>query len=101
MPKRYKTIDILQSPDGRRYYKNVIYPEIPLHEDDIYVITTGGDRYDVLAQQFYKDSSLWWVIATANTSNMDSLVVEQGIQLRIPFQPEVAVQIFEEINKNR
>jgi len=103
MPKRYKNIDILKSDTGRRYYKNVIYPEIPEHEDDLYVITTGGDRYDILAQQFYKDSSLWWVIASANAgvSSMDSLAVQLGVQLRIPYSAELAIQLFEDLNQNR
>ena len=47
-------------------YQTVRYPKIPRSEDDIYVITTIGDRYDTLAFQYYQDSSLWWVIANAN-----------------------------------
>jgi len=75
-------------------YKTVRYPEIPLNEEDIYVYTTQGDRFDVLANQFYKDSSLWWIISLANTGNagtnistdlpQNSLVIPEGIQIRIP-----------------
>lgn len=101
MPVRLNTIDILQTEGGRRYRKNVIYPEIPVREDDIYVITTGGDRYDLLAQQFYSDSSLWWVIASANTSKRDGLVVRQGVQLRIPQSPAEAIDLFEQVNLKR
>lgn len=101
MATRLQTIDILQNRDGKRYRKNVIYPEIPVRENDTYVITTGGDRYDLLAQQFYSDSSLWWVIASANTSKRDSLVVKQGVQLRIPESPTEAITLFEEVNSKR
>jgi hypothetical protein len=86
---------------GTRYYRSVIYPDIPVTADDIYVITTGGDRYDTLAQQFYGDSSLWWVIATANNSKKDSLVVAQGIQLRIPNDPGAARRSFDDVNRTR
>ena len=47
-------------------YQTVKYPEIPLSVNDTYAITTLGDRLDLLAQQFYGDSSLYWIIACAN-----------------------------------
>ena len=62
MINRYSNIGILKSSTGNRYYKTNYYPDIPLASNDIYVITTEGDRYDILAQQYYSDSSLWWVI---------------------------------------
>jgi nucleoid-associated protein YgaU len=53
--------------------------------DDIYLISTLGDRFDILAQEYYKDSSLWYIIAAANpTLRRDTLLIEPGIQLRIP-----------------
>ena len=52
--------------NGKVVYTTVRYPEIPLSADDIYVYTQQGDRFDVLAQDFYQDSSLWWVIAIGN-----------------------------------
>ena len=57
---------ILLRKDRTRYFKNFKYPNIPLSEDDIYVITTIEDRLDSLAYQFYSDVRLWWVIANAN-----------------------------------
>ena len=44
--------------DRKRYYKALKYPEIPLSINDIYLITTTGDRLDLLANQFYKDVEL-------------------------------------------
>ena len=35
--------------------QTVRYPEIPRADNDIYIFTTIGDRYDTLAQQYYKD----------------------------------------------
>ena len=48
---RYAGTKILQYKDvndDNRYYKGTKYPTIPLSETDIYVITTQGDRLDVL-----------------------------------------------------
>jgi nucleoid-associated protein YgaU len=63
----------------------VKYPAVPLSSNDIQVITTDGDRLDLLANQFYNDSSLWWVISIANPSlKQNSLLPPVGSQLRIP-----------------
>jgi len=64
---------------------NSKYPSIPRSVNDIYVYTTTGDRYDILAQQYYNDSSLWWIISTANAfTRQDSLLTPPEIQIRIP-----------------
>jgi phage tail protein X len=66
-------------------YRTVRYPEIPLDENDTYVTTVQGDRFDILALQYYQDESLWWVISIANDSlSQNSLLIPEGIQLRIP-----------------
>ena len=98
---RYKNTKVLINEEGRRYYTNPIYPSIPATEDDIYVITTGTDRYDTLAHRFYQDSRLWWIIASANNSKTDSLAVQPGIQLRIPSKPTDAINLYNTINANR
>ena len=85
---RYSDIKILQNKEvnnDSRYYTTVRYPEIPLSPNDIYVITTEGDSLDMLAQQFYKDKSLWWVLSIANVGlSQNSLYLPAGTQLRIP-----------------
>jgi hypothetical protein len=89
---RYKNITKLKNINpnvgniGSIYYKTNFYPEIPLSVDDIYVITTFGDRLDILAHQFYEDSNLYWIIAIANPNevNFGSLFIKEGTQLRIP-----------------
>jgi phage tail protein X len=85
MPNRYQNIPI-EKINGKRVYQTVRYPEIPLNENDTYVYTTQGDRFDILAQQYYGDQSYWWVISIANASLFqNSLVIPEGIQIRIPF----------------
>ena len=72
--------------DGNLVYQTSRYPEVPLSENDIYVYTTQGDRFDVLAQQYYGDSSLWWTISIANNDklNQSTLIIPEEIQIRIP-----------------
>tara|TARA_R110000822_G_scaffold291727_1_gene413688 strand:+ start:829 stop:1128 length:300 start_codon:yes stop_codon:yes gene_type:complete len=82
---RYRNIKILNNAQGIKYYKGTKYPEIPLSEDDIYVITVFGDRLDILANQYYGDSTLYWIISAANPSqSFSSMYIIEGSQLRIP-----------------
>lgn len=86
--------------DGKLVYQTSRYPEVPLSSNDIYVYTTQGDRFDILAQQYYKDSSLWWVISIANTDkvNQSTLVIPEGIQIRIPSTYANVVRDFNILN---
>ena len=64
---------------------------------------TQGDRYDVLAQTYYNDSTLWWIIARANAtiSSTDSLYPSPGAQIRIPSTNRISTILgdYEEINR--
>ena len=96
---RYQNIQIEKSTTGKRIYKTVRYPDVPLTENDIYVYTVQGDRYDILAQQYYSDSSLWWIISIANEQlNQNSLIIPEGIQIRIPSNPASVIRTFNNIN---
>ena len=98
---RYKNIGILSNSQGRLYKKNVIFPKLEPTSSDIYVITTAGDRYDTLALDDYNDSTLWWIIASANNFNKDSLAVRPGEQLRIPMDIEAVLEEFDNLNSRR
>ena len=52
-----RNIRIKKNSEGKRYYKPLKYPDIPLSPNDIYITTTIGDRLDNLAHQFYNDVS--------------------------------------------
>jgi phage tail protein X len=94
--------------NGNLVYQTSRYPEVPLSPNDIYVYTVQGDRFDVLAQQYYGDSSLWWVISIANTNTagtslpsdlpQNSLVIPEGIQIRIPADYINVISSFNTIN---
>ena len=99
---RYSRINIIRTPElPKLRYVNVIYPQIPLGSQDIYVYTTQGDRYDSLALTFYKDSSLWWIINRANpTQDSASLFPSVGAQLRIPTPVRLLsiISLYERLN---
>ncbi len=88
---RYSSILITEGPDPlsnpkdrKPRYQNVKYPDISTSPDDLYIFVNEGDRYDVLAQTYYQDSSLWWIISSANVFRQDSLIPSPGSQIRIP-----------------
>ena len=70
--------------DGRVVYTSKINTKIPKSDNDTYIVTQTGDRLDTLAYQFYGDSSLWYIIASANNIHDPSFAVEDGTTLRIP-----------------
>lgn len=82
--KRYNSKNIKKLKDGRRVYRSKIYPNIPLRDDDIYVMTETGDRLDTLSYQYYQTPALWWVIAAANNIHDGHIGLPDSIILRIP-----------------
>jgi len=70
--------------DGKKVLKSTIPQSIPKKDNDIYIITQETDRLDLLAHEFYGDSTLWWIIANANNINGVNIGLDAGIQLRIP-----------------
>lgn len=98
---RYSNIPIIKSDDneGTRVYSTTRYPKIPLSQNDIYVLTNAGDRLDILADQFYGDPNLWWVISVANGElPQNSLNIPVGSQLRIPPTPGNILNSFNQLN---
>jgi hypothetical protein len=96
---RYQNIQVVKTDStSDRYYVNNIYPEIPYSENDSYVITVLGDRLDTLAFNFYGDTSLYWVIATANALPGDSIYLDPGSQLRIPSNIMGIINDYKSIN---
>ena len=88
--------------DGKPYYKAKVYPNIPLSESDIYVITTIGDRLDLLAYSYYRDVNLWWIISAANNNaTKGSLFPAPGTQLRIPTDLSNITSLFNKFNQAR
>jgi hypothetical protein len=102
MSTRYDNDTILKTSQNKPYYKGRVYPNIPLSESDIYIITTVGDRLDYLSYIYYKDSELWWIISAANNNaTKGSLFPIPGTQLRIPTNVNDILKQFDQFNKAR
>ena len=89
MPSRYIHTSIKKNKDGKRVFKPTIYPKIPIKDSDIFIYPKFGDRLDNLAQKYYKDVSLWGIIAKAN--GLTFLTIPAGTSLRIPANTEYAI----------
>lgn len=99
MASRYQNIPITRADTtGSLYYQTNLYPTIQPTDTDYYVITTLGDRLDLLAYDFYQDVTLWWVIASANALPGDSLYPPIGMQLRIPTNIQTALSTYNTVN---
>ena len=99
MQSRYYNLETKKTHDGRTVYRPKLYPNIPLRDDDVYVMTELGDRLDTLAFQYYQDPTLWWIIATANNINDATFYVEPGVQLRIPSDTNTILNDLQKINR--
>ena len=102
MPSRLESIEQYRE-NNKRYFKYIKYPNIPLSVNDIYAVTVEGDRLDLIADQFYNDVDLWWIITTANPDiiRRDSFNLKPGLQIRIPDPNRVSniLRSFEQLNK--
>jgi len=70
-------------------YKTVIYPKIERHVSDIYIDVLQSDRLDNLAYKYYKDATLWWVIAEANKLGKGSMFIKPGRRIRLPHPEKI------------
>ena len=83
MPNRYEDTKT-NNKGGVKKYETTFYSDIPEKNDDIYVLTQEGDRFDLLAFKYFGSPTLWWYIAKAN--NMSFMNIEPGKVIRIPSQ---------------
>ena len=84
MPSRYNHTKIKIREDGKRVLKPTMYPKIPIRDSDIFIYPKFGDRLDNLAHKYYKDISLWWIIAKANDLDAAHIGLDVDKQIRIP-----------------
>ena len=97
---RYNKSDILATSAGSQYYKAKRYPPIPPTETDVYVVTVQGDRFDLLANVYYQNPQLWWIIPMANSNiPLGTMFPEPGTQLRIPTNLNLVMALFDEANQ--
>lgn len=82
--------------DGKKQFTSLIMPSFSESSDDIVISINGATRLDQLAQQFFDDPTLWWVLAVYNNLGEPSLYVKDQNYLRIPADIQ---SVFEKINR--
>ena len=94
---RYKTSKVRRDKDGTRYYKPTIVPNVPIKDSDIFVYPVYGDRFETIAQRYYNDSTLWWIIAKANELSRGEISPDPLKKIRIPTEID---DILESVQKS-
>jgi len=84
--------------DGKRFFGTRTYPTINPDDTDIIYITNETDCLDSLAYKFYKDVTLWWIIALMNKLGSGKMSVDGGLQLRIPTRIEQIIAGYNKLN---
>lgn len=85
MLKKYQQdFEISQTNTGKRFYSTNLISEIPVDAFQFKIVSQDGDRFDILAGQYYGDSSKWWIIAKANNLANGTMMIPGGIELVIP-----------------
>lgn len=82
----------IQSSTEKTRLQTTILPNI-VGPNDTYIETITPERLDALANQFYNDASLWWVIAAANGVGKGTVRVPIGTILRIPNVTDVMTYV--------
>jgi len=95
---RYNRQIIQRNFNGKKVFTTTRYPEIKKRVTDIYVIVTDSDRLDLLAFEYYNNTSLWWIIAQSNNLGKGTLRIESGLQIRIPTDIEPILKEYRRIN---
>jgi len=80
--------------DGFTFWDTLEPPDIPEQSDDISYDVKSHDRIDLLANRFYGDPVLWWVIAVANDMEIIPTDFNVGDILRIPSPRFVLQELF-------
>ena len=95
---RYETVKIKKDLNGVRYFSTSYVPNIPIKDTDIFVYPLFGDRLDTIANRYYGDSNLWWIIAKANEIGKGKIVVDPEKKLRIPTEIGDIIELVENNN---
>ena len=98
MARRYENIGTYKTDSGKVIYLPTQYPNLVASNNDYYIISRDQDRLDLIAYDFYGDSTLWWIIAMANDLPGDSMFPPLGFQLRVPADIDSALNAFDNTN---
>lgn len=85
---RYDNVEKIQNKNVTTIGTSYL-PKFKEDNSDVLLIATEGDRCDLISQEYYGTSELWWYIASVN--NLSSNNIEAGTQLRVPVSIEQAI----------
>jgi nucleoid-associated protein YgaU len=82
---RYRKLRWIKDNEGTYFTETYEVLDIPkTNKDKFHEVKAGEEnRLDLIAYKYYKNPSLWWVIAEANDI-LDPSKVEVGSMLRVP-----------------
>ena len=95
---RYQTTKTKKSKEGFRTYTTTYYPNIPISDSDTFILAKEGSRLDSLANEYYGDTKLWWVLAKSNGIR-GKIALTAGELIRIPGNISKIIDDFEAINE--
>lgn len=76
-------VQTIDAPDGPRREMRIPFP-ISRQVSYTFYRVGAGDRVDTIADDFYGDARLWWIIADANPEILDWLDLQVGNIIRVP-----------------
>lgn len=80
--------------DGVEFWDYPEWPELPIQDDDVSHTVKQGDRSDTIANTYYGDPALWWVVSLANGLDLMPTYLNEGDALRIPSPRYVLQEVF-------
>jgi|TARA_Y100000034_G_scaffold1331_1_gene1683 nucleoid-associated protein YgaU len=95
---RYSYTKVKKDKNGVRCLKITRYPEILVRDTDTFHFARDFERFDWLANKYYNDSTLWWILAKANGYSHESRP-KVGDKIRIPRDINSILQEFHRLNK--
>lgn len=97
---RYSTSKVIRDDNSKRKLTTTIIPSDFTSESKVLIEITTPDRLDKLANIFYNDSTLWWVLAAANQLGKGTMWIPAGTIMEIPDISSVMTDI-EQTNNER
>jgi len=79
--------------DGVEFWDTLVLPDLTVRDDDVIHVVIQGDRIDLLANRYYQDPGLWWVIAWANNLEILPTDLKENMTLKIPSSNFVSNQL--------
>lgn len=75
------------------FWEYVDFPPIEEQQDDLSYVLTEADEIDLLANTFYGDPTLWYVIAVANSFDLPPVGMNPGQTIKIP-SPRYILEVY-------